>query len=71
MSGGKNQQKNRRDSIKDWRFHLLPPERLPRGSLPHQSTGLARAAVSGGLRKPEVIHADETDRASKWMQIVS
>jgi len=38
MSGGKKQQKNRRDSIKDWRFHVLPPERLPRGTLPHQST---------------------------------
>jgi hypothetical protein len=27
MSGGKKQQKHRRDSIKDWRFQVLPPER--------------------------------------------
>jgi hypothetical protein len=27
MSGGKKQQKNTRDSIKDWRFQVLPPER--------------------------------------------
>src|SRR5882724_2254451 len=26
MSGGKKQQKNRSDSIKNWRFHALPPE---------------------------------------------
>src|SRR5712691_9795163 len=25
MSGGKKQQKNRRDSVKNWRFHVLPP----------------------------------------------
>jgi hypothetical protein len=37
MSGGKKQQKNRRDAIKYWRFHVLPPERLPRDSLPRQS----------------------------------
>ncbi len=27
MSGGKKQQKNRRDSVKNWRFQVLPPER--------------------------------------------
>jgi hypothetical protein len=27
MSDSKKHQKNRRDSIKDWRFHVLPPER--------------------------------------------
>src|ERR1700747_2172524 len=26
MSGGKKQQKNRRDSVKNWRFQVLPPE---------------------------------------------
>ena len=47
MSGGKKQQKNRRDSIKDWRFHVLPPERLPRGSLPHQSTWCVPVRYAG------------------------
>src|ERR1700757_2771395 len=27
MSGGKQQQKNRRDAVKNWCFHVLPPER--------------------------------------------
>jgi len=28
MSGGKKQQKNSRDSIKDWRFQVLAPEQF-------------------------------------------
>jgi len=27
VNSRKKQQKNRRNSIKDWRFHVLPPER--------------------------------------------
>src|ERR1035441_7012345 len=50
MSGGKKQQKNGRDSIKDWRFHVLPPERLPAAVYHVNQPGLALAAVSGGLR---------------------
>src|ERR1035438_7013660 len=55
MSGGKEQQKNRRDSIKDWRFHVLPPERLPR-----QFTTSVNLVGSFGwfTGKPEVIPAD-------------
>jgi len=50
MSDHKKQQKNRRDSIKDSRFHVLPPPRC-RATLCHISylVGLL-AAVSGGLQ---------------------
>jgi hypothetical protein len=36
MTAGKKQQKDSSDSVKEWRFHLLPKRFA--GSLPHQST---------------------------------
>jgi hypothetical protein len=50
MSGGKKQQKNRRDSIKDWRFHVLPPETVCRAAVYYVNQPGLRLLPVRGLR---------------------
>src|SRR4029077_16695116 len=57
MSGGEKQQKNRRDSVENWRFHVLTPEHFADAAYHIGQPGPALAAVPRGLRAIEV----ETD----------
>src|SRR6184192_3601625 len=49
MSGGKKQQKYRRDSVENWRLHVLPPERSRR-QFTTSVNPASLAAVPRGLR---------------------
>jgi len=55
VTSRKKQQKNRRDSIKDWRFDVLPPEHSLRQVTTSVNPVWRLLSFTG---KPELIHGD-------------